>query len=269
MFMASIAGVAPEVVALVAGGAGHVVIGVEDKGLVMGECRRFPGSRDVARGAASIDLAVQAVAGRLVASLAASQLGLGQKRVIERGWFPAVLAMASSTRNTKVTVQIVLRCGVARRATIACHRPQQGMREPLVASRRLLRPDMVDVADHAVTFEKLLVKRCLDTHPWQRNPLGRAQSDVRHVMTSDATHGRRAAPRRMARETVRPQVAMSVPEHPGADHQVRVGERQHHDGQQVGRDQPEGPAARHFHPQKRKIAMMCARASTANARVIG
>lgn len=183
--------------------------------------------------------------------------------------------MTLRAADAQLLVHVVAGCGMARFAAVACLHPQQCVQERLAAALSEFGTGMATVAGHAVLLGQFLVERHLQLgctgsrHGLDRQPLGRAQADVRQLVAGDAAIGARTTQGRVAGKTIRGQGRVIGHQRAWADHQVRVDKCQRHQHQQVGDDHSPQPAAFHRQSQKRNTAAMWATARTAKASVIG
>ena len=125
------------------------------------------------------------------------------------------------------------------------------MREAL-ADAELGDAGMVAVAGDAILAEQLLVKSNLRLAGEDGFALGGADADVGHLVAYGAFFRRRAEQKVVAGQAIRFAGAMAVDQLAWADQQVRKGEGQSRERQQVEQKNDfDGPA--HFHSQNRKM----------------
>lgn len=189
--------------------------------------------------------------------------------MVECRWLPSSLSVASGTIFTGLRMQRRLRRPVAGGALATHVGSQQRVGETLLRRLHQLRAAMVGMTGHAIRCGQRLMKGDRPAIPFNGRAGRGADADVGHLVTGRAARRRHAFEGRMASEAVGRDAGMRRDQRPGRNHQVRQGKAERDQRAQVYDDQPETPAAHHFHPQNRQIAMMCVNASTPNASVIG
>lgn len=128
---------------------------------------------------------------------------------------------------------------------------------------------MVGMTSHAIGLGKSLMKRNLPAKSGDCFTFGRAQTDLRNLMAIGAAICRCARKWRVAGKAIIGDLGMRRNHCSGCDHGLRPNHGQADQQAKANGDHDKGPAALHFQPQNKKMAMMCASARPAKASVIG
>lgn len=189
--------------------------------------------------------------------------------MIECRGFPAGLRMTRCALVASLGMDWRRRCTVAGGALAAYFWPQQVVRKALRCPFDQLWAGVVAMAGGAVWLGQRLMKS--DCVAFLRYRLTRrcSDADVSDLVTSGAAIGGDALEWDMAGKAVAGDAMMRWNKGARCDHQLRPEERKSDQSAKIDDDKPKTPAAHYFHPQNRKVAMMCASASTQNASVIG
>jgi hypothetical protein len=122
--------------------------------------------------------------------------------MVERSGLPAFRAVALFATHAEIAMNVVLWSVVASLAAIPCSCTQQRMRERVLAAQSELPSLVIAVAGHAILLDWPLVESRLNGRLGNWHAFGRAQSDIWHCVTGDASLRDRAAKGCVAGETV-------------------------------------------------------------------
>ncbi len=185
--------------------------------------------------------------------------------MVEHRWLPACAAMALRTgRGRRRRAMERIAGGIVTRATLrADFRLQQTVIERKRPLARKRGRRMIAMACGAVLLDKSLMKHRAPPVGLDRNTFRRATPDIGHHVTRHATLGRGALKGRVTGEAVVLQRLVRGHQLAGADHLVRIDERECYHAGKRHADERRQPAPDHRHPQNMKTATMCAVANTA------
>lgn len=189
--------------------------------------------------------------------------------VIESSRFPLLWCVALGAITADLPMKRVHGALVARFASIPRFRAQKRMRERFANPLSQPWSLMVAMASRAVLLEQILMKGGLPSRFGNRDAFGGSKADVWKGVAGDAPLGRDASQGGMACKTVCVDVRMGLDQWARCHHEVGIGKNQTYHYHKVGCNDGQNPAAFHFQPQNKNMAMIWASARTANASVMG